>query len=94
MLEKDEDSISLSNPRELFKRLYTITKLEKDGRLTLRHNAEARPATDIKKFLNAAPFILNEDARPLIHVSLSKFNFLVEGVDFKITPLGEITLLH
>lgn len=94
MLEKDEESISTSIPKELFKRLYTITKLEKDGRLTLRHNAEARPATDINKFLNAEPFILNASPRPLIHVSLSKFNFLVEGFDFIITPLGEIKLIH
>lgn len=94
MLEKDEESISTSIPKELFKRLYTITKLEKDGRLTLRHNAEARPATDINKFLNAEPFILNADFRPLIRVSLSKFNFLVEGFDFIITPLGEIKLIH
>lgn len=94
LLEKDEESISTANPKELFKRLYTITKLEKDGRLTLRHNAEARPATDINKFLNAEPFRLNADTRPLIHVSLSKFKFLVEGVDFTITPLGEIKLKH
>ena len=94
MLEKDEESISTAISKELFKRLYTITKLEKDGRLTLRHNAEARPATDINKFLNAQPFMLKEDVRPLIHVSLSKFKFLVEGYDFMITPLGEIKLKH
>lgn len=94
MLEKDEKTITTTNTKELFKRLYTITKLEKDGRLTLRHNAEARPATDINKFLNAAPFMLDADTRPLIHISLSKFNFLVEGYDFTITPLGEIKLIH
>ena len=94
MLEKDEESISTAIPQELFKRLYTITKLEKDGRLTLRHNAEARPATDLNKYLNATPFMVKDDCRPLIHVSLSKFNFLVEGYDFTITPLGEIKLKH
>jgi len=94
MLEKDEESISTAIPKELFKRLYTITKLEKDGRLTLRHNAEARPATDVNKFLNADPFRLNAETRPLIRVSLSKFKFLVEGYDFTITPLGEIKLKH
>ena len=94
MLEKDENTITTTNTKELFRRLYTITKLEKDGRLTLRHNAEARPATDINKFLNAAPFMLDADTRPLIHISLSKFNFLVEGYDFTITPLGEIKLKH
>lgn len=94
MLEKDEDAISTANPRELFKRLYTITKLEKDGRLTLRHSAEARPATEVKKLLNAEPFMLKDATRPMIHVSLSKFKFLVEGVDFRITPTGEIILKH
>lgn len=94
MLEKDEEFVSSANPKELFKRLFTITKLEKDGRLTLRHSAEARPATELKKFLNAEPFMLKEDCRPLIHVSLSKFKFLVEGFDFTITSLGEIKLKH
>lgn len=94
MLEKDEEYISTANPRELFKRLYTITKLEKDGRLTLRHSAEARPATEVNKLLNAEPFMLKDATRPMIRVSLSKFKFLVEGVDFQITPTGEIKLKH
>jgi hypothetical protein len=29
-----------------------------------------------------------------LRVSLSKLNFLVEGYDFIITPLGEIKLKH
>ena len=32
MLEKDEESISTSIPKELFKRLFTIITLEKDGK--------------------------------------------------------------
>lgn len=94
MQEKDEEYISTTNQTELFKRLFTITKLEKDGRLTLRHSAESRPATEINKLLNADPFMLKDATRPMIHVSLSKFNFLVEGVDFRITPTGEIILKH
>ena len=94
MLEKDEEFISTANPKELFKRLFTITKLEKDGRLTLRHSAEARPATEVNKLLNAEPFMLKDATRPMIRVSLSKFKFLVEGVDFRITPTGEIILKH
>ena len=94
MLEKDEEFISTTNKKELYKRLFTITKLEKDGRLTLRHSAEARPATLINKLLNAEPFMLKDTTRPMIHVSLSKFKFLVEGPDFLITPSGEIKLKH
>ena len=94
MQEKDEEYISTTNQKELFKRLFTITKLEKDGRLTLRHSAEARPATEVKKYLSAEPFMIKDAPRPIIHVSLSKFKFLVEGVDFQITPTGEIILKH
>lgn len=94
MLEKDEESISTANPQELFKRLFTIMVLEKDGRLMLRHSSEARPATEVKKLLTYNPFMLNDDTRPILRVSLSKLNFLVEGYDFTITPLGEIKLKH
>ncbi len=94
MLEKNEESISTTNPQELFKRLFTIMVLEKDGRLMLRHSSEARPATEVKKLLTYNPFMLNDDTRPILRVSLSKLNFLVEGYDFTITPLGEIKLIH
>lgn len=94
MLERDEESISTANQGELYKRLFTIMALEKDGRLMLKHNAEARPATEIKKLLTYNPFMLKDDTRPILRVSLSKINFLVEGYDFEITPLGEIKLKH
>ena len=94
MLEKDEDYISTANPRELFKRLYTIMALEKDGRIMLRHSAEARPATEIKKLLSYNPFMLKDVVRPILRVSLSKIKFLVEGADFRITSTGEIILKH
>ena len=55
----------------------SITKLEKDGRLTLRHSAEARPATEVNKLLNAEPFMLKDATRPMIHVSLSKLAFFL-----------------
>ena len=60
----------------------------------LRHSSEARPATEVKKLLTYNPFMLNDDTRPILRVSLSKLNFLVEGYDFTITPLGEIKLKH
>ena len=94
MLERGEESISTANPQELFKRLFTIMVLEKDGRLMLRHSSEARPATEVKKLLTYNPFMLSDDTRPILRVSLSKLNFLVEGYDFTITPLGEIKLKH
>lgn len=94
MLEKDEESISIANSKELYKRLFTIMVLEKDGRLMLKHSSEARPATEVKKLLTYNPFMLKDDTRSILRVSLSKLNFLVEGYDFIITPLGEIKLKH
>ena len=38
--------------------------------------------------------MLKDATRPMIRVSLSKFKFLVEGTDFRITPTGEIILKH
>jgi CRISPR-associated endonuclease Csn1 len=94
MLEKDEESISIANSKELYKRLFTIMVLEKDGRLMLKHSSEARPATEVKKLLTYNPFMLKDDTRSILRVSLSKLNFLVEGYDFIITPLGEIKMKH
>ena len=94
LLEKDEEFISTANFKELYKRLFTIMALEKDGRIMLKHSSEARPANEVKKLLTYNPFMLKDDTRPILRVSLSKLNFLVEGYDFTISPLGEIKLKH
>ena len=89
MLENGEQ-IDNNSIEKLNYRLYYITKLEKDGRIAICHNAESRAMTDIKKYMTANPFIISEPTRPLIHISLNKFDFLIEGQDFDLTPLGEI----
>ncbi len=89
MLENGEQ-IDNNSIEKLNYRLYYITKLEKDGRIAICHNAESRAMTDIKKYMTANPFIISEPTRPLIHISLNKFDFLIEGYDFDLTPLGEI----
>ena len=60
----------------------------------LKHSSEARPANEVKKLLTYNPFMLKDGTRPILRVSLSKLNFLVEGYDFTISPLGEIKLKH
>ncbi len=94
MLEEDEESISLTNAEELSNRLFTITKMDKVGRLTCRNSKEARTAGDLKSYVNANPFRLQDGYRPILCISPINFNFLVEGYDFTITPLGEIKLKH
>ena len=94
MLEEGEENISLTNAKELSDRLFTITKMDKVGRLTCRNSKEARTAGDLKSFVNANPFRLQDGYRPILCISPINYNFLVEGYDFTITPLGEIKLKH
>ncbi len=94
MLEEDEESIGLTNAEELSNRLFTITKMDKVGRLTCRNCKEARTAGDLKSYVNANPFRLQDGYRPILCISPINFCFLVEDYDFEITPLGEIKLIH
>ena len=89
MLENGEQ-IDNNSIDKLNYRLYYITKLKKDGRIAICHNAESRAMTDITKYMTANPFIISDPTRPLIQISLNKFDFLIEGYDFDLTPLGEI----
>lgn len=90
LLEKGEQVEDMDYLKNLHTRLYYITKLEKDGRLTVCNNKESRQMKELGKYLSASPFSCHEETRPLIHISLNKFDFLVEGYDFTINPLGEI----
>ena len=90
LLEKGEQVENMDYLKNLHTRLYYITKLEKDGRLTVCNNKESRQMKELGKYLSASPFSCHEETRPLIHISLNKFDFLVEGYDFTINPLGEI----
>ena len=94
LLEEGEESISVANVEELSNRLFTITKMDKNGLLTCRNSKEARAAGELKSFLNSNLFHLREGYRPILRMSPANFNFLVEGYDFMITPLGEIKLKH
>lgn len=94
MLEEGEESVSLTNEEEMSNRMFTITKMDKVGRLTCRNSKEARTAGDLKSFVNATPFKLQDGYRPILCMSPINFHFLVEGYDFTISPLGEIKLKH
>ena len=53
---------------------------------------EARESKIIKKERKAGAYIDGEKYRAEISMSLSNFHALVEGEDFEINALGEITL--
>ena len=91
MLQSNEEEYHTLSQQELRNRFYYITKIMSDGRITLRHNQEARQATEL--IACAGGYHEGDEFRPLIRVSLLDFNALIEGVDFSIDVLGHITFL-
>ena len=84
---------------EINKRLYKVvgmsvnriksgTKFYEFGNIVLRHNKEASAASELKT--QDGEFKVGENYRAQRKLSHNQFNALIEGVDFKITPLGKI----
>ena len=93
LLQSDNEEIDITNNQDIAKRLYHVAVMQKDGRIVLRYNQEARDATTIKKERKSGAYKIGEQYRSEIMLSLSDFHALVEGVDFKINVLGEIEML-
>ncbi len=93
LLQTDDEEIDLSDKKDLARRLYYVAVLQKDGRIILRYNQDAREAIVLKKERKAGAFKIGEQYRAEISLSMSDFHALVEGLDFKINVLGEVTLL-
>ena len=91
LYENECDEIWELDKSHLQKRLYVITKMKGDGRIYMIHHQEARE----KKYLEekSGAYKTNEQFRPLIVTSCKQFKALVQGVDFEINDLGEITRL-
>ena len=94
LLQSDNEEINLSNKEDIAKRLYYVAVMLSDGRIVLRYNQDARDATTLKKERKSGAYKVGEQYRSEIMLSLSDFHALVEGVDFQITPIGEIKLKH
>lgn len=92
MLQTNDENYKDLSQKELRNRLYYITIIMGDGRITLRHNQEARPATELNA--RAGSYSKGDEYRPLIRVSLIDFNALIEGIDFKLDILGHVTFLR
>ena len=81
---------------DLSKRLYKVTGLSimtvkgryHYGRITLRYHQEARMAKDLMS--KNGVWKQGEDIRPIIGLNHNQCFFLVEGVDFKLTPTGRV----
>lgn len=92
LLQNDTEEINIYNLKDIAKRLYYVAILNKDGRIILRYHQEARESKIIKKERKAGAYIDGEKYRAEISMSRSNFHALVEGEDFEINALGEITL--
>ena len=98
LYESSPEEIDFGNIEDLGKRLYKVTGLSINpvgngyGSIVMRHHQEARKAKDITTSKGAYK---NEgEYRPSIFLYHTQFNALVEGEDFEINALGEVTLIH
>ncbi|SFW59225.1 type II CRISPR RNA-guided endonuclease Cas9 [Chitinophaga sancti] len=84
----ENDDLASLEHREILKRLYVLTKFEKDGRLNFRYHLEAR--NDIKDVYTESELDFTTP-KPTLRFSYSKYDFWVEGYDFNINMDGSIT---
>ena len=75
------------NQIELQNRLYKLSKFDAQGRLTFRFHKEARQASELKEIYNFDFINPFEQVR----LQVSKLNFLLNNIDFTISPSGQVT---
>ena len=75
--------------RDLYNRLYKLSKFDAQGRLTFRTHFEARQASDLKEIYD----VDFEKPFEQIRLQVSKLNMLVEGYEFILTSSGKIQWL-
>ena len=90
--ENNPEEVFLSSPNILKKRLYKVVGFQKDGRIKLRYQQEARPAGELGR--PSFKFNINESDIPQSLVSYSKLKALVEGQDFIMSETGKIEFRH
>ena len=74
---------------DLVKNLYYVSVIESDGRVTFKHQQEARQDKELPRTASEAM-----DIKPKIRIGLASAKILVQGYDFEINELGEIKRLR
>lgn len=98
--DNNPDELNDLDTIDLGKRLYSIIKFEKDGRIVFGYHLDARSDNDLKQLendygksiYNGFSVVNYEEPWPKLKLSLSNFTFLIERKDFKITPDGNISI--
>ncbi len=89
LYESKPEEIYSADKKEISKRLYKVYGMDLFGRIKLSFHQEARPSGDIKA--KNGSYKQGEEERPRIVMYYSYINALVEGQDFKMNDIGEIT---
>ena len=98
LYESTPEEIDFGNMADLGRRLYKIIGLSINpvgngyGSIVMRHHQEARMAKEIKQKNGA--YKNGEEYRASIIMLHTQFHALVEGKDFEINALGEISFKH
>lgn len=96
LYESSPVEIRLSDAKDINKRLYVVTGLSHlpagttCGTIVTRHHQEARMAKDVK--ISKGAFKSDGPYRGSIFLCHTQFHALVEGEDFSLNVLGEITM--
>lgn len=99
LYENNPDEVWALDAKQLQRRLYKVTGLSSTvissyiyGVMTLVHHQEARPSTEVK--LKNGAYQINEEFRSGIKMLHTQLKALIQGINFEINELGEITRLR
>lgn len=83
------DEVWEYSSEDLVKNLYYVSVIESDGRVTFKHQQEARQDKELPRTASESM-----DIKPKIRIGLASAKILVQGYDFEINELGEIKRLR
>lgn len=93
--EHSPEELFECSKEELARRLYEVKAMEADGRIQFLFHQEARDPKKITAIYgNGASSFSAQNPAPKLRLSVSKFDFLVEGIDFELTVTGELKFKH
>jgi CRISPR-associated endonuclease Csn1 len=94
LYQNSPEEVWNADSKEIQRRLYKVTGMstsENSGRIFLTHHQEARPSEEVDVKIGA--YVENEELRHSIRLNHTQIKALVEGKDFRMNEIGEITRL-
>ncbi len=99
LYENNPEEVWALDSKQLQRRLYKVTGFSTFlatnnlyGRITMVHHQEARPSSEVNNKNGA--YKVGEELRPGILMLHTQIRALIQGIDFEINELGEITRLR